>query len=134
MLKLSILSDPRKLAKVRDKIKRISAEAGFGKNDTYNIVLSVDEALTNIIRHSYSNDFTKKIIVCAETKGTYLKIIIRSYGKKFDYKKTKGRLPKKLKPGGLGIFFIKNIMDDVIYDTSRKRLTKLTLVKRLPKL
>lgn len=119
MYKITILSNPRNLAKVRKKIRWIANKAGFAKNKIGGIVLAVDEACTNIIRHSYLGNFTKKINIDAEIKDKQLEISIRHYGIKPDLKKLKGTRPKKIKPGGLGVYFIKKIMNKAIYGAKR---------------
>jgi len=132
MLKLSILSDPKNLVKIRQKLEKETKKAGFSQIDTYNIVLAVDEACTNIIRHSYKNDFTKKINLLVKTKKNNFVIEIKNYGIKPAKAKTLGRLPKKIKPGGLGVFFMKKIMDKVEYDTKPKKVTRLIMSKKIP--
>jgi anti-sigma regulatory factor (Ser/Thr protein kinase) len=132
MLKLSVLSNPKNLVKIRKKLERETLKAGFNQNDAYNIVLAVDEACTNIIRHSYKNDFTKKINLLIKTANNKFIIEIKNYGIKPTNIKTACRLPLKIRPGGLGVFFIKKIMDKVTYDTNCKRTTKLTLIKKIP--
>lgn len=130
MCKLSILSNPKNLVNVRKKVKLIANKTGFSKEETSNIVLAVDEACTNIIRHSYSNDYTKKINIKVDLKPKkLLKIIIRDYGIKPNLKKISSLRPQKIKPGGLGVYFMKKIMDEVIYDTNVKKGTRLTLIK-----
>lgn len=124
MYKLSILSNPRNLARVRKKIALIARKAGFVKKEIGNIVLAVDEACTNIIRHSYLGNHTKKININADIKNNQLKITLRHYGIKPDLKKVTGRRPRKIKPGGLGVYFIKKIVDKVIYDGKRLILIK----------
>lgn len=124
MYKISILSNPKNLAKVRKKIKYISEKAGFTKKEICNIALAADEACTNIIRHSYLGDYTKKINIKADIKDKRLEITIRHYGIKPDLKKITGRRPRRIRPGGLGVYFIKKIMDDVMYDGTRLILIK----------
>jgi len=134
--RMSILSDPKKLAKARRFVEEISLDAGFKRRDAHLIMLAVDEACTNIIRHSYVGDTSKKINikVAAKKKKGYnasLTIKIRDYGKKPDVKKISGKKPRKVKPGGLGVYFIRKIMDEVVYNTGVKKGTELTLMKYL---
>lgn len=124
MYKLSILSNPKNLAKIRKEIRYIAEKSGFNKNDTVNIVLAVDEACTNIIRHSYLNNYRKRINLKAAIKKKQLEITIRHYGIKPDPKKLRGCCPKKIRPGGLGVYFIKNIMDKVVYSGRKLILCK----------
>jgi serine/threonine-protein kinase RsbW len=60
-----------------------------------------------------------------------MEIKIRDFGKKVDPRKIKSRPLNEIRPGGLGVFFIKRIMDEVVYDTSHRVGTELKLVKYL---
>lgn len=121
---ISIASHPKNLARVRKRIGWIAREAGFAKKDSEKIILAVDEACTNIIRHSYLCDYTKKIKINAAIKAKELEITIRHYGKSPDKKKVAGCHPRKIRPGGLGVYFIRKIMDRVIYNGRRIILCK----------
>lgn len=128
MYKISILSHPCNLSKVREKIGEIAEEAGFTHDNTKKIVLAVDEACTNIIRHSYLNDYTKKININAKIKNKELEIAIQHYGLSPDPEKITGCRPKIIRPGGLGVYFIRRIMDKVVYNGR-----KIILCKSRPK-
>lgn len=118
------------MAGVRKKIIEIAKKSGFNKDEASKIAFAVDEVCTNSIRHSYQNDYTKKIDIRVDADSKNLKIIIRDYGIKPNLKKVKGCRPKKIRPGGLGIYCLKKIMNKVIYDTTNKKGTKITLVKK----
>lgn len=120
------ISNPKNLCRIRKKISELAGKAGFTKNEIGGIVLSVDEACTNIIRHSYLDDYTKKINIKTEITKKQLKITISHYGIKPNLKKIKGMRPKKIKPGGLGVYFIKKIMDKVKYNAN-----KIILIKKI---
>lgn len=127
-LKICILSSPKNLSMARNKIRQFLQKKQFLKNEISKICLAVDEACTNIIRHSYRNDHTKKININI-IYGKHLKITIRDYGTKPVLNKISGTRPSKIRPGGLGVYLIKKIMDKAVYDTSFKKGTKLTLIK-----
>lgn len=134
MRKLSILSNPKYLANVRKKTEQICKRADISKQETLKVVLAVDEACTNIIRHSYACNYNKKINIKMniKRKGAHakqLEFILRDYGIKPSPKKITGKRPKIIRPGGLGVYFIKKIMDEVIYDTTKTKGTELTLIK-----
>ncbi|NIQ02595.1 MAG: hypothetical protein GWM98_21310 [Nitrospinaceae bacterium] len=56
---------------------------------------------------------------------------IRDYGKQCDSRRIKPRPLTRIEPGGLGTFFINEIMDEVNYCTNRDRGTLLTMHKHL---
>ncbi len=101
----------------------------FDEEEVKNIALAVDEACTNVIKYAYQSKHNKKIILTATVKRDRLVVTIRDFGKKSNPESFKPRPLKKVRPGGLGLYFIKKIMDEVKYDTSSKLGTTLRLIK-----
>lgn len=128
-VKLSLPSHPRFLGLIRMAISQVAKEMKFGKKEVENIVLAVDEACTNVIKYAYRHRYDQRIIITAEDKDDRLEVSIRDFGKKAKPGSLRHRSLKDVKPGGLGIFFIKKIMNEVRYDTSSKIGTTLQLVK-----
>ena len=96
------------------------------------IELGTDEAVTNIIKHSYKEE-NKKNIIEVELEFLENKVIIHLYdnGTPVNEKKIKPRELSDVKPGGLGTYFINKIMDEVIWNSSDKWVNHLILVKYL---
>lgn len=101
----------------------------FDEKEIKNITLAVDEACTNVIKYAYRGKHDKKIILTATIKRDRLVVTIRDFGKKSNPESFASRPLKEVRPGGLGLHFIKKIMDEVEYDTSSKVGTTLRLVK-----
>ncbi len=89
--------------------------------------MAVLEALSNIVKYTYDGG-VGKIKVNISGEGKTLKIFLRDYGKKVDEEKIVSRDLKDIRPGGLGVHFIKEIMDSVEYlpvkDGNELRLIK----------
>jgi anti-sigma regulatory factor (Ser/Thr protein kinase) len=95
------------------------------------ITRAVDEALTNIVRHSYGNRLDQPIaLYFRSTKRSQhgeiesgLEILVCDRGRAFDLHTLRGRPLEQIRPGGLGLHWIRQAMD-------RKGLTnQLRLVK-----
>ena len=71
----------------------------------------------------------KEIIIQATLFSDKLEIALRDFGKKVPKDKIVSRPLEHIRPGGLGVYFINEIMDKVEYDTSPKLGTILRLVK-----
>lgn len=128
---LSIKSDPKNLQMVRDKVTSVCQGAGFDEEWTGRIVLAIDEAITNVIRHAYNNDPSQEVQISVRDDEDALRISIRDFGPKPNPESLNSRDLKDVRPGGLGCHFIKEIMDEVEYDiTSHEVGTELKLVKR----
>ena len=96
------------------------------------IELGTDEAVTNIIKHSYKEE-NKKNIIELELECSENKVIIHLYdnGTPVNEKKIKPRELSDVKPGGLGTYFINKIMDEVRWKKSDKWVNHLTLIKNI---
>ncbi|MEA3560733.1 MAG: ATP-binding protein [Candidatus Omnitrophota bacterium] len=128
-IKLSIASDPKWMALVRGVISNAAARMNFKRSQIKRLVLAVDEACTNVIKHAYSGDKNKQIIICSKVFDDRLEILIRDFGQKADPDTFRPRELKDIKPGGLGMYFINKAMDEVKYNTSLPDGTELCLVK-----
>jgi len=118
---LTILSDPANLAKVRTAVETSGKRAGFDKKNCDAMALAVDEALTNVIRHAYGGAPDKKIEISIEELNEAsncqgLMICIRDFGKTVDASQIKGRELTDVRPGGLGVHIMHEVMDEVIYE------------------
>ena len=96
------------------------------------IELGTDEAVTNIIKHSYKEE-NKKNIIEVELEFSENKVIIHLYdnGTPVNEEKIKPRELSDVKPGGLGTYFINKIMDEVKWKKSDKWVNHLTLIKNI---
>ena len=96
------------------------------------IELGTDEAVTNIIKHSYKEE-NKKNIIQVELEISENKVIIHLYdnGTPVNEEKIKPRELSDVKPGGLGTYFINKIMDEVRWKKSDKWVNHLTLIKNI---
>jgi anti-sigma regulatory factor (Ser/Thr protein kinase) len=122
-------SCPSQMASVRERVRKSALQFGFDEETVSHLVLAVDEACTNIIRHAYGGKTDQKIEVDIQSHGSTWEVRLRDYGKKCDPSKLKGRDLDDIKPGGLGLFFIKKAFDDVQFDPSVEIGSRLILRK-----
>ena len=96
------------------------------------IELGTDEAVTNIIKHSYKEE-NKKNIIEVELEFSENKVTIHLYdnGAPVNEEKIKPRKLSDVKSGGLGTYFINRIMDEVKWKKSDKWVNHLTLMKNI---
>ena len=132
----SIESKTENLSAVREFIGGAAREFGFSEEDSSKIALAVDEACTNIIRHAYHNRSDKKIEISIQAEKDTFEIVIVDTGDRFDSETVK---PINLKEhltsfrrGGLGVYLMKTLMDDVVYRSLSGRKNEVRLIKHLP--
>ena len=99
------------------------------------LVLAIAEAPQNIVKHAYkdnqdSNDIMVVKISCEDKK---LQIAFYDMGTPVDPKKVKHREIDNIKPGGLGTFFLQEIMDAVEFKDGKRKpwINHLVLTKQL---
>ncbi len=120
-IELKMCANPHYLALARQAAQRVAEQAGMPEQDTDCLVLATEEALTNVIRHSYGGPCEKPIIISIrhfasrDEKPSGIEILIRDYGRHVDPKSIKGRDLNDIRPGGLGVHIIKSSMDDIEY-------------------
>ncbi len=134
-IKISILSTPSHLPVVRAAAEKFCELIGFSEDAAGNIVLSLDEAMTNIIRHAYDGAADKPIEIELESFESDHKagvcIRLRDFGKCVDRSKIKSRDLADVRPGGLGVHIITKCMDSVEYTPAHGGGTTLTMIKAL---
>ncbi len=116
---------------VRNFMADICRQLGLKRTEIYKIKAAVDEALTNIIKHSYKN--TKgSINIRLDSDDTKIKIYMKDSGKTFKVRKAKRRTPGEIiklqEEGGLGLSMIEHLMDDVRY-VRKQKYNQLIMVK-----
>jgi len=127
---LIVPSHPKYLYVVRSALYPILTDAGFGRKDARRIILAVDEACSNIIKHAYEGDHTKSITLTITEDADRFVVRLRDYGRKADPATIAPRDLADVRPGGLGTLFIGAAFDSVTYDTNQEQGTLLTLEKK----
>ncbi|MBN1996981.1 ATP-binding protein [candidate division KSB1 bacterium] len=117
---LRIPSQTDNLELIRGFISKVAEKVGFNEADIGKIELACDEACANVIKHAYSA-FIKDKSLDVAIKINYQKftIVVTDHGKGFDPASIKIPDMKEylaeLKVGGLGIYLMKTLMDEVDY-------------------
>ncbi len=133
--KLEIYSRTENLAEIREFIHSAAVNAGFSKEAIDNIILAVDEACTNIIKHAYKYIPDGKIILNLRADKKTFTIEIIDYGKSFE----PGLVPNpdlqkyfdEKRVGGLGMYLMKALMDDVRYTSVPGKFNQVALTKNI---
>ena len=144
LLRMELRSNAEVLCVVRSATARLAELLGFSDSDSHLVILAVDEALTNIIRHAYKGERERCIEVTfrllSKTGDSVpqrtLEIVLLDDGVPVDPKRLRPRPLKEvpideLKPGGLGLYFIRKNMDRVEFRRLDGR-NLLRLTKALP--
>ena len=117
-VKFSMPSDPRYLPVVRGAIGPLAALIGWDESECDAIVLAVDEALANVIKHAYHNCTDGLMELECRQSADGLEITLLDNGDAPDRSKICARELGCAQPGGLGTHIIRNVMDKVSYQES----------------
>lgn len=110
---------------IRLTLSGVFTQVGASYDDIEDAKIAVSEAVTNAVKHAYKDKKeTGYINVGFEKSDTYIKIIVSDQGESFNYQETKQQLgPYQdnenidfLREGGLGLFLIESLMDEVTVD------------------
>ena len=122
------------LAKISKFVIQAAQKAEFDEKAIYAVELAVDEACSNIIEHAYQGRETGDIrCICEVTPGS-LTVTLCDHGERFDpTHASEPNLSAELKHrtrGGLGIYLIRKLVDQVEYKYAPDCGNMLKLVKR----
>ncbi|MEK6711119.1 MAG: ATP-binding protein [Nitrospinota bacterium] len=129
---IEVPADPAFLRMVRAAVDTLCAMGGVDDDGRCMIVLAVDEACANIIRHSYGGAADKPIICEGRLDEEGISFILRDFGKKVDPAVIQPRELTDVRPGGLGVHFMRKVMDTVEFEDCGAQGTRLLMRKRLP--
>ena len=107
------------LKEVRSFARHVLAKDPIFKNSMDDVVLALAEAAQNIVKHAYNGQLTgDKMRVEISFDGKQLIIELFDKGSPAIPENIKPRKLDDIKAGGLGTFFIGQIMDEVVFKTS----------------
>ena len=133
-IRLSVPSDAAVMTVVRALVEKMASLAGFDDLQRSRIVLAIDEACTNIIRHQYEGRPDGRIDIetrLGDADGR-LDFVLRDYGPVRDPESFHGRDLDDVRPGGLGIHIIREVMDSMQYRPAPGGGMQLLLGKAVP--
>ena len=150
MSKGQTLTVPGRYDQIQVICKFVSAgarDAGLDADAVFHLELCCDEASTNIIEHAYGAEDAGPISVTYEITGQEFRVTLRDDGRPFDPDTVPepklppentesndvalGDIMNSLQVGGLGIHFLRKLMDEVHYSFNGEHGNTLVLVKRI---
>lgn len=111
-MQLCLLSQPRLLGSVRALIETLAARIGFCQRGCGELVLAVDEVLTNIIRHGYEGAEDGRIWISfwsLQEPSVGIRVAIEDHQQVFDPSEIPDRDLEEVRPGGLGLSLLRTL-------------------------
>lgn len=134
MATLNLNAGTSEVASICRFVQETSRELGLDERLTYDLMLAVDEACVNVIRHAYDGR-GGDVEVTIEMAEDGVKAVIRDWGEAFDPPSipepdVSAPLDERT-PGGLGLFLMRNVMDRVEFQFDGENGNTLTMFRRL---
>lgn len=133
---LVIPNSTQHLATVREAVREVVANSAFPSKDVNRIILAVDEAVANIMEHAYEEAREKDqltIELKLDADSTRFEVVIIDSGREFDPSEIDvPDMDEHVSQGrknGLGIFLMRQIMDEVQYTFVQGFRNELRMVK-----
>ena len=117
--KLTLKNQVGELERVNQFVEEIGEELNLDMELQMNLNLVMEEMVTNVIFYAYPEGKTAEIELLAESNGKELTFVLSDQGKEFDPTLKDDANPDvnpaEREIGGMGIFIVKNIMNEVTY-------------------
>jgi len=110
-VELRFRAEPRELKNVRAAVKREALAAGCDETSALDVMMAVDEACQNVIRHAYGGERGGEIVLRIERDSEALVFSLVDFAPRVDPAKVKPRDLDDIRPGGLGTHLIREVMD-----------------------
>lgn len=157
---IEMLSQPRYLSGVRTLTAAVAQRLGFDESACGQVALAVDEALCNVIRHGYERNPNGTIWIriwpVDDEAGEHcegaaldapldqhrpraggIRIVIEDLALQVDPEQIRPRDLEEVRPGGLGVHIMRQVMDEVRFERrpanetgQQGRGMRLTMIKR----
>ena len=119
---------------IREFVGQVAREGGFNDKEVYSLQLASDEAASNIIEHAYEGVSNASFDVTCEMHGETIFITMHDTGMPFDPTKVKQPNLKadlsERQIGGLGVYLMRKLMDEVRYESNSRTGNLLIMTKR----
>ena len=111
LFELSFPSKPERLCLVRALVKRSAEFVGCSNDLSDKLVIALNEACMNVIQHAYKFEDSGEIILEILNNDSEIQFRLTDAAELIDLSKVEPRDLDDVRPGGLGVHFIREIMD-----------------------
>ena len=122
----------KSLREIREFSREVISKSSILEESKDELILAIAEAAQNIVKHAYKDnqDTTDKMQIKISFNSNKLDIGFFDKGKPVIEENIKHRSLDDIKPGGLGTYFIQQIMDEVVFKESTGWHNNLVLTKK----
>lgn len=133
-IELTLPAKAEYIGVARLTISGIANRMGYSYDDIEDIKIAVSEAITNSVNHAYRNQEKGNVSLVFDIFDEKIDIFVSDTGKSFDYESIlkqlepvdSGKAIEQMNEGGLGLFLIETLMDDVTISGQSGIVVKMT--------
>ena len=114
LLSKKFTANTQYLKHLREWVRQAAQLGGLSADRTEKVVIGVNEACMNIIEHAYNKKPGDVIFEVSQEPGQ-LVFQLTDFADTIDCETIKSRELDDIRPGGLGVHFINQVMDNVEY-------------------
>jgi len=122
------------LVEISEFVTRAAGDVGLSDESVYAVEMAVDEACTNIIEHAYGGEGRGDIECTCQINGNKLTVTLQDRGRSFDPSSVPepdvNAALEDRQEGGLGLYLMHRLMDEVHFEFTPDSGNVLTMVKR----
>jgi anti-sigma regulatory factor (Ser/Thr protein kinase) len=125
-----------RLTEIASFVTQAARTCGLCDDEVFHVEMAVDEACSNIIEHAYAERTGDIDIACCCLEAGQFEVILRDSGRPFDPEAVPApdmTMPADLddlNEGGLGLYFMRKLMDEVRFESAPGQGNTLTMLKR----
>lgn len=125
---IELENEPSCLSTARTFVTDFLSDMGISENGAFDILLALNEAIANSLRHGRTGDRDRITVRCGIEEGDLI-FTVRDNGPGFEFSRDMTELPDPLKASGRGLYLMSELMDRLDVDSS-PRGTTVSLIRR----
>jgi anti-sigma regulatory factor (Ser/Thr protein kinase) len=128
---LTVPSDLAYLAVARNFVEEFCRDQNLEPALVHNIVLAVNEAISNIMRHAHRGRPSAAVQVQCWLRDDRIEIHLLDEGPPFNFDALPALDPAEVRIGGRGVFLMRSLMDEITCAPRPEGGNRLRMVKRI---
>jgi anti-sigma regulatory factor (Ser/Thr protein kinase) len=132
-MQIVINSDPKLLSVLRGVVRYRAQEMGFSESDAEALASAVNEAASNVIRHTYHHRHDGRLALQIRSGADRMEFVLEDSGPKVRAGDVRALPLGEIRKGGVGLHLIQGVMDTFDFDDEFKGGNRLKMSKRFPR-
>lgn len=120
-IEMRVPAKPQYVSVIRLMISGLAVRVGFSYDEIEDLKIATSEAVTNVVHHAYKETDEGEVVVGCALFEDKIEIMVSDYGVSFNFEEIKSKVGpyhegdnvELLREGGLGIYLMETLMDEV---------------------